>query len=107
VKIPITDEFNGDTEHLRRSIKALIEMSDDGALVPHGLGGHARALLAASHQRLRPRKIPLLCRIAHRWRDVPGEVAQGYSEQECCRCGMHRQMYCALGHCENTEPFWP
>lgn len=52
MKKPINDEFRGDTEHLRASIKALIEMEDDGVLVPHGIGGHARALLASSYHRL-------------------------------------------------------
>ena len=48
----ILDEFRGDDEHLRQCIKALIKMNDDGVLVPHGIGGHARALLAASYHRL-------------------------------------------------------
>lgn len=52
VRRPIEDEFRGDNEHLRACIKALIEMNDDNALVPHGIGGHARALLAASYHRL-------------------------------------------------------
>ena len=49
---PINDQFRGDNAHLRRSIKALIELNDDGALVPHGVGGHARALLAAAYHRI-------------------------------------------------------
>lgn len=48
----IEDTFNGDNEHLRSSIKALINLSDDGALVPHGLGGHARELLASSYHHI-------------------------------------------------------
>lgn len=55
-KYEIKDEFRGDDEHLRQCIKALIEMSDDGILIPHGLGGHARNLLAASYHRLKKRK---------------------------------------------------
>lgn len=51
---PITDDFNGDNEHLRRCIRALIELNDDGCIVPHGIGGHARALLSASYHRLKP-----------------------------------------------------
>lgn len=48
----ITDTFRGDTEHLRRCMKALIELDDEKALVPHGIGGHARGLLAAAYHRL-------------------------------------------------------
>jgi hypothetical protein len=65
---PIRDEFRGDDAHLCESIKALIEMSDRGSLIPHGLGGHARTLLAASYHRLKSengaheekRRIPFL-----------------------------------------------
>lgn len=46
------DGFRGDDAALVRNITALIELSDDGALVPHGLGGHARALLSAAASRL-------------------------------------------------------
>lgn len=105
---PITDDFRGDTEHLRACMKALIEMEDAKCLVPHGIGGHARSLLASAYHRLAPKPKPrFLCRIAHRWRDLPGEVAQGYSEQRCCRCGMHRTIVCALGHSAESDPFWP
>lgn len=48
----IEDEFRGDNSALRASIKALIEFNDEGAIVPHGIGGHARALLAAAYHRL-------------------------------------------------------
>lgn len=48
----IKDDFHGNNEHLCRSIKALIELSDREALIPNRLGGHARELLAACYQRL-------------------------------------------------------
>lgn len=47
--------FRGDDAALARNITALIELSDAGALVPHSLGGHARALLAAAASRLSAR----------------------------------------------------
>lgn len=59
MKRPIIDHFRGDNDHLKRSIEALIRLGDDGALVPVGLCGHARALLAAAYHRLpkgKPRK---------------------------------------------------
>lgn len=53
---PIFDDFRGDDAHLARSIKALINLNDAGALAPHGVGGHGRSLLAASAVRLSNRQ---------------------------------------------------
>ena len=52
----IRDEFRGDNALLRDCIKALINLNDDNALVPHGIGGHARNLLAACYHRLPNRR---------------------------------------------------
>lgn len=46
------DEFRGDTPSLVRNIIALLELDAEGALVPHGVGGHARGLLSAAAARL-------------------------------------------------------
>ena len=46
------DAFRGDTPHLVSSIEALLSLDADGALVPHGIGGHARDLLSAAAARL-------------------------------------------------------
>jgi hypothetical protein len=46
------DNFNGDTAHLIRCIEALLNLDAKGALVPHGIGGHARTLLEAAAVRL-------------------------------------------------------
>lgn len=48
----LSDDFRGDNLHLRDCIRALIEMNDNGSLVPHGIGGHARTLLSACYHRL-------------------------------------------------------
>jgi hypothetical protein len=48
----MTDNFNGDAPHLMRCIEALLELDAKGALVPHGIGSHARDLLSASAMRL-------------------------------------------------------
>lgn len=48
----MTDNFQGDNNALVRSIKALLELDAKGALVPHGIGGHARSLLSAAASRL-------------------------------------------------------
>ncbi|MES2247633.1 MAG: hypothetical protein V4645_10145 [Pseudomonadota bacterium] len=49
---PFVDKFKGDNAHLARCIQALLNLDARGALVPHGLGGHARDLLAAAACRL-------------------------------------------------------
>lgn len=46
------DDFRGDNARLRDCIRALLDLDADGALVPHGVGGHARALLSAAYCRL-------------------------------------------------------
>lgn len=48
----ITDTFRGDNDGLRSSIEALLHLDEKGALVPHGIGGHARDLLSAAYVRL-------------------------------------------------------
>lgn len=48
------DTFRGNTALLRASIAALLELDADGALRPHGIGGHARKLLTAAYHRLEP-----------------------------------------------------
>lgn len=52
----ILDQFLGSNDDLKRCIKAIIEISDDGALAPHGLGGHTRTLLCACYHRLKKGK---------------------------------------------------
>lgn len=46
------DDFNGDNAHLVECITALLELDAKGALVPHGIGKHARRLLGAAGTRL-------------------------------------------------------
>ena len=46
------DAFRGDTSHLISSIEALLSLDAEGALVPHGIGGHARDLLSSAAVRL-------------------------------------------------------
>lgn len=48
----MTDNFNGDTPHLIRSVEALLALDTQKALVPHGIPGHARTLLEAAAVRL-------------------------------------------------------
>lgn len=51
-KLELIDDFRGGDAKLISCIKALISLSDEGALVPHGIGGHARGLLSAAAVRL-------------------------------------------------------
>ena len=46
------DDFNGDNERLIACIEALLDLDASKALVPHGIGGHARGLLSAAGVRL-------------------------------------------------------
>jgi hypothetical protein len=48
-----TDDFNGDNAKLCECIDALLDLDAKGILVPHGVGGHARKMLAAAASRLR------------------------------------------------------
>lgn len=50
--VAVPDDFRGDTATLVRNIIALLELDAEGALVPHGVGGHARGLLSAAAARL-------------------------------------------------------
>ena len=50
--VAVPDDFRGDTATLLRNIIALLELDAEGALVPHGVGGHARGLLSAAAARL-------------------------------------------------------
>lgn len=47
-----SDTLRGDTQSLVQNITALLELDAEGALVPHGIGGHARVLLSAAASRL-------------------------------------------------------
>lgn len=51
----MNDTFRGNTPHLISCIEALLHLDADGALVPHGIGGHARDLLESAATRLAPR----------------------------------------------------
>jgi hypothetical protein len=46
------DQFKGDNAKLISAIAALLDLDAKGALVPHGVGGHARTMLEAAAVRL-------------------------------------------------------
>lgn len=52
VGLGFEDSFNGNTDQLLGSAKALLELDAAGALVPHGIGGHARKIINALAARL-------------------------------------------------------
>lgn len=54
----MTDDFRGDDEELLLSIIALVQLNDDKALIPHGIGGHARTLLSAAAVRMLEKASP-------------------------------------------------
>lgn len=43
----MADDFSGTDAELITSAKALLELDAAGALVPHGIGGHARTIIGA------------------------------------------------------------
>lgn len=47
------DGFDGDNAKLLECIDALLSLDAAGALAPHGIGGHARALLKAAAARIK------------------------------------------------------
>jgi len=49
---PPPEVFIGSDAHLLDCTKALLDLDAKGALVPHGIGGHARTLLTALATRL-------------------------------------------------------
>lgn len=51
-KVSAVDAFKGDNQHLISCIEALLSLDAKAALVPHGVGGHARAMLSSAAQRL-------------------------------------------------------
>lgn len=54
------DEFKGDNAKLVSCINALLSMDAAGALVPNGIGGHARRLLAAAAHRIATPEAPAI-----------------------------------------------
>lgn len=49
----MADTFRGDNAHLCECIDALLSLDASGSMAPHGVGGHARALLESAATRLR------------------------------------------------------
>lgn len=52
--------------------------------------------------------IPLLCRIAHRWRNLDDSKRNGHSPEKCIRCGIRRDYYGTNGEgCHGLPYFLP
>ncbi|WP_186198055.1 hypothetical protein [Burkholderia gladioli] len=77
----LTDDFRGDDANLISSIKALIELNDEGALVPHGIGSHARSLLSAAAVRLTS---PRAAGLPEGWKLVPIEPTEKMVNEGSC-----------------------
>lgn len=48
----MSETFKGDNAALIKSAQALLDLDASGALVPHGIGSHARTLIEAFIERL-------------------------------------------------------
>lgn len=90
------DIFHGDNKKLAESIEALLALDAKGALVPHGIGEHARTLLSTAIQRLATaeagikweadRNALLLAELESHESlcgDTPRCPGCGYTEQDC------------------------
>jgi hypothetical protein len=55
----LVDGFNGTDDHLIDSARALLDLDAEDALIPHGIGGHARNLLTSLCARLATRNSDL------------------------------------------------
>lgn len=56
--MPMKDNFRGDDRKLLESAVALLELDDSGALVPYGIGGHARTIIESFVARFKAMPIP-------------------------------------------------
>lgn len=81
------DTFRGDTENLRASIKALVELDMEGCIVPHGIGGHARNLLTSAYHRLSQEEALKSCQ-SHELRHL-AELTKRRRPLKCA-LGFHR-----------------
>lgn len=78
----MNDTFRGDNAQMIRSIEALLSLDAAGALVPHGIGGHARELLESAAVRLAAAAAPVECRASQ----LPsGWVCDGKACDRCTR----------------------
>jgi hypothetical protein len=84
------DGFNGDNAHLIECAKALIELDAKGALIPHGIGGHARQLLQAFIARL---PIQALASKAVEWPAIKSAPKDGSSVVLCNEHGITATCY--------------
>lgn len=71
----LSDTFQGDDAQLVSSIEALLALDAEGALAPHGIGGHARILLSAAAVRLAA-SAPTLGEKAEAMRDAAMRTVQ-------------------------------
>ena len=81
----LIDTFAGDDAALVECIEALIELNDAGKLVPNGIGGHARKMLAAAAVRLTAGATDPVANFRQRLRqgaEAPAEVQQGVAGEK-------------------------
>ena len=72
---PIVDDFNGDNAHLIRSARALVHLNDDGALVPCGIGGHARDIICALLLRLQDKQFSGVHNVIRQMREEAADLS--------------------------------
>ena len=103
MKQEINDEFKGDNAHVCQSIKALIEMSDDGTLSTR-LGGHARSLLATSYHRLGGEPTSSLGMIAG---ERARQIHRGFTAEHDDAHDQDELASAAVSYAWNNPDMWP
>jgi hypothetical protein len=89
------DEFNGDDAKLVSCIEALLSLDAKNALVPHGIGGHARGLLSSAMHRLAARLQP--ARVPEGWRFETSDGEYIYVTGPGVRDSVNSKLAKALG----------
>lgn len=93
--MPVIDDFNGDNAKLIESARALIRLSDSGSLAPHGIGGHARAILSAFIVRTEAAALSQTAGVAEGWKLVPVEPTEEMCEAAMSSLGWSRSQAAA------------
>lgn len=93
--MPIVDDFNGDNAKLVESARAMISLSDSGSLAPHGIGGHARAILSAFIVRTEAAALSQTAVVVEGWKLVPVEPTEAMCEAAMSSLGWSRSQAAA------------
>lgn len=92
----LVDDFKGDNERLIACIEALLDLDAAKALVPHGIGGHARGLLSAAGARLAAKDAEIAELRARPTMELLSELLRGLEMPSLAAAAASSQLY-AIG----------